>query len=184
MLRSTELHISYRTSINWIFSWKVLKHSVFCSSLGLDASLHLLLWLWFYSHRRYLHIGKVTEFMLWISAQGWQLWLKGWWSSWDWSWGRVSAKKCSPLRTKGNHDLWEAIREAGINILWSNSLTATNGSECSNGRMLICSFVVSVELDVIFGTAWKHHLHLTVCGHYFMTISNSMAKSTLLPTYL
>lgn len=44
--------------------------------------------------------------------------------------------------------------------------------------------MASVELDVIFGTAWERHLHLTVCGHYFMTISNSMAESTLLPTYL
>jgi len=50
--------------------------------------------------------------------------------------------------------------------------------------MLICSFVVSEELDVIFRTVWKHHLHLTVRGHYFMTISKSMAKGPLLPTYL
>lgn len=101
MLRSTELHVSCRILINWIFSGKMLKHSVFCSWPGLDASLHLLLWLWLYSHKKYLHIGKVTESMIRISAQEW--------NSCDWkgdaaagveSWGRVSAKKCSILWTK------------------------------------------------------------------------------------
>lgn len=162
MLKSTELHVLCRALLNWILSGQVLKHSVFCSWLALDASLHLVLTLTLQPWVGPAHWPDDRTHDEDFSPGGLQLSLRGWCSSWDWPWGRVSAKKCSTPWAKGKHDLWEAIREAGINILWSNSLTSTNGSECSNGRMLICSFVVSVELDVIFGTAWKHHLHLTV----------------------